>query len=338
MKPTNFSKGLTDFLTKYLPGDRAISHNTISSYKFTFVLFLTFMEEERKLKPDKLQLKYITKDCIVDFLNWLQTTRKSSDASRNVRLAGVHSFFRFLQYEFPEYLNQCQQILSIKFKKTEKTTIDYLTIEGIRLLLRQPDIKSKKGQRDLAMLALMYDSGARVSEIVNLTPSMIRLNEPYTVKLIGKGNKARIIPLMEQEIVHLKRYMANNKLLEPENNLHPLFFNSRKEKLTRAGVNYVLQGYANTARKKNPTLIPIRVSPHVIRHSKAMHLLQAGVHLVYIRDILGHESVVTTEIYARVDSKQKREAIEKAYTDVVKKEMPRWQEDKNLLNWLRNFK
>lgn len=338
MKPTNFSKGLTDFLTKYLPGDRAISHNTISSYKFTFVLFLTFMEEERKLKPDKLQLKYITKDCIVDFLNWLQTTRKSSDASRNVRLAGVHSFFRFLQYEFPEYLNQCQQILSIKFKKTEKTTIDYLTIEGIRLLLRQPDIKSKKGRRDLAMLALMYDSGARVSEIVNLTPSMIRLNEPYTVKLIGKGNKARIIPLMEQEIVHLKRYMANNKLLEPENNLHPLFFNSRKEKLTRAGVNYVLQGYANTARKKNPTLIPIRVSPHVIRHSKAMHLLQAGVHLVYIRDILGHESVVTTEIYARVDSKQKREAIEKAYTDVVKKEMPRWQEDKNLLNWLRNFK
>lgn len=338
MKPTNFSKGLTDFLTKYLPGDRAISHNTISSYKFTFVLFLTFMEEERKLKPDKLQLKYITKDCIVDFLNWLQTTRKSSDASRNVRLAGVHSFFRFLQYEFPEYLNQCQQILSIKFKKTEKTTIDYLTIEGIRLLLRQPDIKSKKGQRDLAMLALMYDSGARVSEIVNLTPSMIRLNEPYTVKLIGKGNKARIIPLMEQEIVHLKRYMANNKLLEPENNLHPLFFNSRKEKLTRAGVNYVLQGYANTARKKNPTLIPIRVSPHVIRHSKALHLLQAGVHLVYIRDILGHESVVTTEIYARVDSKQKREAIEKAYTDVVKKEMPRWQEDKNLLNWLRNFK
>lgn len=338
MKPTNFSKGLTDFLTKYLPGDRAISHNTISSYKFTFVLFLTFMEEERKLKPDKLQLKYITKDCIVDFLNWLQTTRKSSDASRNVRLAGVHSFFRFLQYEFPEYLNQCQQILSIKFKKTEKTTIDYLTIEGIRLLLRQPDIKSKKGRRDLAMLALMYDSGARVSEIVNLTPSMIRLNEPYTVKLIGKGNKARIIPLMEQEIVHLKRYMANNKLLEPENNLHPLFFNSRKEKLTRAGVNYVLQGYANIARKKNPTLIPIRVSPHVIRHSKAMHLLQAGVHLVYIRDILGHESVVTTEIYARVDSKQKREAIEKAYTDVVKKEMPRWQEDKNLLNWLRNFK
>ena len=167
---------------------------------------------------------------------------------------------------------------------------------------------------------------------------MVRLNRPYTLKLIGKGNKARVVPLMEQEVVHLKCYMQNNKLLEDNMNLHPLFFNSRSEKLTRAGVHHILQSYAKMARDKNPKLIADKISCHSLRHSKAIHLLQAGVNLVYIRDILGHESVITTEIYARVDSKQKREAVEKAYVDVVTKETAQWVENNNLLAWLKNFK
>lgn len=135
----------------------------------------------------------------------------------------------------------------------------------------------------------------------------------------------------------MKRYLAKNKLLENYNNFHPLFFNSRNEKLTRQGVANILQTYAGKARDKDSTLIP-KLSPHSIRHSKAMHLLQAGVNLVYIRDILGHESVLTTEIYARADSKQKREAIESAYVDVVSKESPQWIENDNLLAWLKDFK
>ena len=142
---------------------------------------------------------------------------------------------------------------------------------------------------------------------------------------------------MEEQVAHLKQYMERNGLLNNEKNEHPLFYNSSKEKLTRAGVNHILQHYASIAKKKSPGLMPDKISPHSLRHTKAMHLLQAGVNLVYIRDILGHESVTTTELYARVDSKQKREAIEKAFVNVVKKEAPMWVNNDNLLQWLRSF-
>jgi site-specific recombinase XerD len=337
MKPTDFSKSLTDFLSKYLPGERGMSANTINSYKITFILFIGFVESQKKIRVNRLSLKDITKEYIVEFMEWLQRERKCSDSTRNVRLAAIHSFFRFLQYEVPENINEWQRILSIKVKKTKKRTMNYLTIDGIKLLFAQPNLSTKKGIRDLAMLALMYDSAARVQEIIDLTTSSVRLTKPFTIKLVGKGNKARIVPLMDQQVIHLKYYMEKNHLLEPYANLYPLFYNSRREKLTRAGVYHILKNYAIAARKKDKKLIPEKISPHSLRHSKAMHLLQAGVNLIYIRDILGHESVQTTEVYARVDSKQKREAIEKAYTDVVKMEVSIWSDNDNLLEWLKNF-
>jgi len=337
MKPTDFSKSLTDFLSKYLPAERGMSYNTISSYKMTFILFIEFMNTQKNVNVQKLSLSNCSRESIVQFLDWLQLTRKSSDSTRNVRLAALHSFFKFMQYREPDRLNEWQQILSIKVKKAKKEVINYLSVDGIKLLLCQPDQLSRKGVRDLAMLALMYDTGARVQEIIDLTPSSLRLDKPFTIKLLGKGNKARIVPLMEQEVVHLKYYMQKNKLFEPHANLYPLFFNSRKVKLTRAGVGHVLQQYAHMARNKNPSLIPDKISCHSLRHSKAMHLLQAGVNLVYIRDILGHESVQTTEVYARVDSKHKRDAIEKAYCDVINKEVPEWNNNENLITWLKNF-
>jgi site-specific recombinase XerD len=337
MKPTDFSKSLTGFLSKYLPGERGMSTNTINSYKVTFILFINFIESKKKIRVNKLSLKDITKECVVDFLDWLQKERKCSDSTRNVRLAALHSFFRFLQYNVPENINEWQRILSIKVKKAKKRSMNYLTIEGVKLLLAQPDLATRKGRRDLAMLALMYDSAARVQEIIDLTPSNVRLVKPFTIKLVGKGDKARIVPLMDEEVVHLKYYMEKNGLLMPHANCYPLFCNSRKEKLTRAGVYHIFQHYASMARADEQMLIPENISPHSLRHSKAMHLLQAGVNLVYIRDILGHESVQTTEVYARVDSKQKREAIEKAYADVVKREVPVWKNNDNLLEWLKNF-
>jgi site-specific recombinase XerD len=166
---------------------------------------------------------------------------------------------------------------------------------------------------------------------------MVRLDLPCTIKLIGKGNKARIVPLLEQQVKFLRIYMAEQKLLAPYANMYPLFSNSRREKFTRAGVNYILAKYAKQARMKAPSLIPEKLSCHCVRHSKAMHLLQSGVNLVYIRDILGHTSVQTTEIYARTDSRQKREAIEKAYSDVAPKETPSWLTNDDLLSWLKSF-
>jgi len=333
----DFPKSLADFLTKYLPAERGMSNNTIASYRMTFILLITFMEEYKGIKPQKLVFSDLTKACIVDFLNHLEQVRKCSVSTRNVRLAALHTFFKFVQYEWPEQLEECRSILSIKVKKAQRSTINYLSVDGIRLLLNQPDLTTRQGIRDLALLALMYDTGARVQEIIDLTPENIRLNKPCTIKLIGKGNKSRIVPLMDAEVGHLKNYMAKNRLLEAHAGTYPLFYNTRREKLTRAGVTHIFHKYATIARNSNKLLIPEKISCHSLRHSKAMHLLQAGVNLVYIRDILGHTSVTTTEAYARADSKQKREAIEGAYVNVVEKEVPIWVDNESLLDWLKNF-
>jgi site-specific recombinase XerD len=337
MKPTDFSKYISDFISRYLPNEKGASANTITAYRDTFVLLLNFTQNVKHVKIEKLTLEKITKETIIEFLDWIQKDRKCSNSTRNSRLAAIHSFYRYLQYESLDYLHECQKILSIKFKKTQKESINYLTIEGIKLLLQQPDTTTSKGRRDLTLLSLMYDTGARVQETIDFTPSMLRLNKPATIKIVGKGNKARLVPMLDAQTEHLKNYLKENRLNEPFANIYPLFFNSRKEKLTRAGINFIVQKYIKTARKENKMIIPDKISCHSLRHSKAMHLLQAGVNLVYIRDILGHVSIQTTEIYARADSKQKRQAIEKAYVNVNPDEEPMWTKDENLVSWLKKF-
>jgi site-specific recombinase XerD len=339
METTDFAKHLTHFLTKYMAGERNASPNTICSYRDTFVQLIFFMKKIKKVGARHLKLDSLSKETIVDFLDWVQQERKCGNATRNYRLAAIHSFFCYLQYECPEQIYQWQRVLSIKVQKHQKKNINYLTLEGIKLIFAQVDATHANGRRNLAMLALMYDSGARVQELIDLTSSSIRLETPYIVKLLGKGRKERIVPLQNEQVVLLKTYMQENKLLEPHNNWHPLFFNCWRKKLTRSGVNYILKTYADMARKVNPALIPERISCHVLRHSKAMHLLQAGVNLVYIRDILGHVSIQTTDVYARADSKQKREALEKAYLDVIPetdREKP-WEKNGPLLEWLKGL-
>lgn len=340
METTDFAKYLSAFLTRYLAGERNYSPNTILAYRDTFIQFISFMKEQKNIEVQKLTLEYITKDVVIDFLDWIQKNRHCCNATRNSRLAALHSFFIYMQYENPERMYEWQKILSIKVKRHEKQSINYLTTEGIKLILEQPDLSTGRGRRNLAMLALMYDSGARVQEIIDLTPSSIRLDSPSIVKLFGKGRKSRIVPLQEEQTVFLKGYMQENHLFESYANQYPLFSNSRKEKLTRAGVSYILNTYSDLARKTNPVIIPERISCHSLRHSKAMHLLQAGVNLVYIRDLLGHVSIQTTDVYARADSKQKREAFEKAYVDLnpTTTKTKSWEKDGNLLEWLRGLK
>lgn len=338
MKPTDFSKNLSDFLTCYLPGERGASHNTILSYKDAFILFISFMNDQKGINATKLDLNVITKECVIEYLDWLQSERHCSDSTRNARLAGLHSFFRYLQYQQPLNLYDWQRILSIPIKRSGKTTMNYLSLDAIKLLLACPNLAVKKQRRDLALLSLLYDSGARVQEIIDLKPAMIRLGKPCTVKLVGKGKRARIVPLLDVQVALLRQYMSENNLLEPFANQYPLFSNSRKEALTRAGIGYIFMKYVHQAKKDNPLLFPDRLSCHSLRHSKAMHLLQAGVNLVYIRDILGHRSIKTTEVYARVDSKKKREALEGAYHTVVPTDIPTWLVNENVLEWLKAFR
>jgi site-specific recombinase XerD len=339
METTDFAKHLTNFLTRYMAGERNASPHTVRSYRDTFVQLIFFMKKVKKVGAEHLKLDSLSKETIVDFLDWVQQERNCGNATRNYRLAAIHSFFRYLQYECPEQIYQWQRVLSIKVRKHQKKNIDYLTLKGIKPIFAQINATHGSGRRNLAMLALMYDSGARVQELIDLTPSSIRLEAPYIVKLLGKGRKERIVPLQNEQVVLLKAYMEENKLLEPHNNRHPLFFNCWRRKLTRSGVNYILKTYADMARKADPVLVPERISCHVLRHSKAMHLLQAGVNLVYIRDILGHVSIQTTDVYARADSKQKREALEKAYVDVIPetdREKP-WERNGPLLEWLKGL-
>jgi integrase/recombinase XerD len=336
MQPTDFSIYMTNFLSKYLPAERGLSKNTITSYRDTFILLIKYMESIG-VKLNKLTMDKLDRQSILGFLKWIQKERNGSDLTRNVRLSAIHSFFKYLQYQHPESLRNYQEVLAIPMKKAGQKVMNYLTIEGIALLLKQPDATTPKGRRDLSLLSLMYDIAGRVQEVIDLTPSCVRLDKPSTIKLTGKGNKVRVVPMLEGQIKLLKAYMDEHNLNGSGANMRPLFFNSRMEKLTRAGINYILFKYAKLAEQENPKLIPTQISCHSLRHSKAMHLLQAGVNLVYIRDILGHASVTTTEIYARVDSKKKREAIEAAYSETTNREPPLWLKSDNLLEWLKRL-
>lgn len=330
----NFSYHLSNFLGKYLPAVVGASANTISSYRDTFVLYLRYMKAEKNISAERIKWKELNPKLFSEFLDWLETQRHCTATTRNVRLAAIHSFFRYLQYEAPECLDLCQKVLAIPFKKTEQRALNYFSLDGIKLLLSMPDTSTRSGRRDLALLSLMYDTGARVQEIADLTPQCIRFEKPATIRLHGKGNKTRIVPMMDVQVSLLKQYMMEQSLLKSEKQLHPLFQNKCGDKLTRAGIAYVLNKYVAMAKEAAPELVPGKISCHCLRHSKAMHLLQSGVNLVYIRDFLGHYSVQTTEIYAKADSRQKRQALEKAYVDVTPSPDPVWQENNDLLEWL----
>lgn len=216
----------------------------------------------------------------------------------------------------------------------------YLTVYGIKLLLSQPDTSTWRGCRNLALLSLMYDTGARVSEIADLTVDRVRItHEPYTIRLFGKGRKARIVPLVKEQMSILRDYMEENHLNDSNKTASLLFYNDRHEKLTREGITYILNTYVETARMESPELISGKISCHSIRHSRAMHLLQAGVNLIYIRDLLGHVSIQTTDIYARAESKAKREALEKAYVKLPpnRDSDKSWEGNKNLRDWLKGL-
>ena len=339
MKPSDFAYALTKYLSAYLPGQCNASENTVCAYRDTFKLLLRFADTQRGICPERLTLADIDRAFVEDFLLWLETVQGNCVSTRNHRLAGIHAFFRYLQNEKPDMMLHCQQILSIPVKKTVKPTVNYLTADAVKLILAMPDISTVYGMRDLALLSLLYDTGARVSEIIYLKPKDLHLAAPSVVSLLGKGRKSRQCPLSLEITNLLMEYLSVWGLEDSAKSDHPLFVGHNSEKLTRAGVAYILNKYASAAREKDASMIPTIVSPHMFRHSKAMHLLQAGVNLIYIRDWLGHASVKTTEIYARADHKMKRAALQKAASAVMPQydQQSSWSEDVELMKWLNSL-
>jgi integrase/recombinase XerD len=333
---TDFAEYLEDFFTNYLAAEQGVSKHTVRSYRDTFILLIDYMSDIQGVSVNKLSMKDFSRDRVLAFLNWLQDHRNNSVSTRNQRYAAISSFFEFMERKDPTKLATWQSIRSIKTKKPSRVTVNHLTVDAIKCLLEQIPTQNRHGRRNLTLLSLLYESGARVQELVDLTPSSLRLDKPALVRLHGKGDKTRVVPLMDQEVKILLVYLEENHLNIPSQSERPLFSNSSGAKLTGSGITYILRTYAAMARIVHPELIPKQISPHILRHSKAMHLLQAGVNLVYIRDILGHVSVQSTEIYARADSKYKRESLEKASRDIIDIEIGKssWEKDKKLRSFL----
>ena len=338
VKENDFAKHLSYFLSRYLPGQMNASSNTVASYRDTFKIFLNYCETEKNLKPALLQMETVRKELIIDFLEWLEVKRKCSISTRNQRLAAIHAFFAYVQKESPENLFEIQKILSISTKKKPKPVIPFLTTNEMEILLKQPDRTKESGRRDLVLLAVLYDTGARVQELIDLTIKDIRLNKPAVITLHGKGRKSRQVPIMKNTVTlldeYLKKYDANIGCALQD---LPVFYNQHKTKLTRRGISYILNKYVEMARKVEGFYNDGVITPHVLRHSRAVHMLQSGINLVYIRDFLGHVSVTSTEIYARADSETKRKALESAFVELDTGHLPSWEKDDELMNWLQNL-
>lgn len=330
-----FSYALSNFLSSYLPDTKGVRENTILSYRDTFSLFLIYCREQYGIAPEKLSFKKIDRQLVEDFLKWLENERHCSISTRNQRLTAIRSLFRYIEIYYPEHLLLCEQIISIPSKTAQQKPMNYLSKEETELLLSLPNTRKRQGQRDAMLLSLLYDTGARVQEIVDVRSQDVRLEFPATIRLSGKGGKVRIIPLSTGTANLMQLYMGNLYSINGNTNT-PLFCNRSGQKMTRAGITYILEKYAKMARQISGTF-PDTLSPHCLRHSKAMHLLQEGVNLVYIRDLLGHTDIRTTEIYAHADSSAKRKALEKASPIKSSQQFPSWTEDDSLLSWLQSF-
>ena len=337
MKPTDFAKHLTDFLSIYLPSQKNVSKNTIYSYRDTFKLLIKYCQEEENIIAEKLTMDRLSGKLIISFLEWLESKRKCSISTRNQRLAAIHSFFRYVQSEEPSGIFNFQKIIAIPIKKAKKTVVEHLTPEAMKLLLEQPDKYTQKGRRNLTLMSVLYDTGARVQELIDIKVCDVILENPAVITLTGKGNKTRRIPIMKNTVLLLQNYLTENKLNKPWKNEYPLFTNNQHHKLTKEGIAFIVDKYVKLARNTSTT-VPAKVKVHMFRHSKAMHLLQAGVNLIYIRDFLGHVDLKTTEIYARTDTETKRKAIESVCPELIDCNLPDWSKDQALLSWLSELK
>lgn len=329
---TDFAVFLRRFLTAHLAGLRGCSPNTVASYRDTFKLLIAFFRDHRSIPPENLALDCIDAAAITGFLNWLEAERHNSTSTRNQRLAAVSSFYRWLQSQDPSLLACCQDILAIPAKKQTQPGVNHLSVEQTRSLLASPDRSTRQGRRDATLLATLYDTGARVQELADLAVRDIRLQSPVLAVLTGKGRKTRHVPLSDNTAALLDAYLAERRLNRPGHDDHPLFVNQHGGKLSRGGIAWIIRKYQTTTA--DPTLVNADITPHTLRHSKAMHLYEAGIPLPYIRDILGHVDLTTTEIYARASTEAKRRALEAAYTDIVTDDLPEWNQDPGLLNWL----
>ena len=334
--PDLAGRWLARFFTDHLAGERAASPATVASYRDAMKLLLTWLKDAEHIPSEKLRLADIDRPRVLRFLNWLQAERGCSTTTRNQRLAVIKSFCRYTAIEQPDRLDQLTQVLAIRHKNTPSPNLGHLTGDEVKTLLAEPGTANARAIRDTVLLALAYDTAARVQELCDLNVADIRGSDPMTVTIRGKGSKIRYLPLMGPTARLVTDYLEHR---DPHPGLgadtDPLFHGPNHSRMTRSGVAKLLTRHVRAVRKRDPSWAPgLPVTPHTLRRSKAMHLIQAGVNLIYIRDLLGHADVSTTEIYARADAETKRKAIESAYEPLTPDALPDWTSDTSLIGWL----
>lgn len=334
--PELAGRWLTKFFTDYLAGQRAASPRTVASYRDAMKLLLTWLRDCEHIPPEKLRLADIDRPRVLRFLDWLEAERGCSRATRNQRLAVIKSFCRYTAVEQPDRLEQVAGVLAIRHKSTAAPQQGHLTGDEVKTLLAQPGTAGPRAVRDTVLLALAYDTAARVQELCDLNTADIRRGNPMTVTIRGKGSKTRYVPVMGPTARLVNDYLEHR---DPHPGLapdaDPLFHGPNHSRLTRSGIAKLLARHVRAVAERDPGWAPgLSVTPHTLRRSRAMHLIQAGVNLIYIRDLLGHADVSTTEVYARADAETKRKAIENAYEPLTPDILPDWTSDASLIAWL----
>jgi site-specific recombinase XerD len=334
--PDLAGRWLAKFFTDYLAGERAASPRTVAAYRDAMKLLLTWFRDAERIPPEKLRLADIDRPRALRFLDWLETGRCCSAATRNQRLAVIKSFCRYTAVEQPGHLDQVTQVLAIRQKNATAPDLGHLTGDEVKVLLAEPGTASARAVRDTVLLALAYDTAARVQELCDLNVADIRRSKPMLAAIRGKGSKIRYVPVMDQTARLTAGYLERR---DPHPGLgadaDPLFYGPNHSRLTRSGMAKLLARHVRAVRARDPGWAPgLPVTTHTLRRSRAMHLIQAGVNLIYIRDLLGHADVSTTEIYARADAETKRKAIENAYQPLTPGTLPDWTSDTSLIGWL----
>ncbi len=306
MNMTPIAPHITAFLQQRLPVERNASEHTCDSYAYAFKLLFEYASGCLKVAPSELQLEQLDAPLVVAFLNYLETTRGNGPSSRNTRLAAIKSFMHFMAYRVPSAMEQIQRILAIPVKKAEARLVRHLTAEEMQSILDAPVPEHRSGIRDCAMLHLCFAAGLRVSELIGLRIDDVKLQPQASVLVHGKGRKQRCLPLWKETTVALRAWLAvRGTVLAPE-----LFINARGEAMTRSGFEYILHKHAHRAAARCGSLSTKHVSPHVLRHTCGLTVLQATKDLRKVSLWLGHANMQTTEIYTRADPSVKLEALE----------------------------
>lgn len=310
IRPNGFGRALRGFFIDHLPKVRGVSRHTVLSYRDAFKILVRFLARHHACAVVVLDFPDLAPDHLLAFLEHLEVGRKNSVSTRNARLAAIHSFARYAATRHPEHLELCQQILAVPFKRARQRVVEYLEADELHALLDAPDCTTRDGRRDHTLLLTLFNTGARVQELLDVRPCDLQLQRPFQVRLRGKGDKERLCPLWPQTVRSLQA-LIDELGVDPSATAR-LFRNHRGAALTRFGVRYLLRKHAKIAGAVTKTLNAKRVHPHALRHTTAVHLLQAGVDLVTISHWLGHASVETTNRYAAINLEMKRAALLKA--------------------------